>query len=304
MLGRERMFEVTRTIPIEVQSRYLPKVKKQRIWELDFLRGACVILMVLDHLALLIEYFSYSWYGGGWYAYGLGGGISRFCYWWSYSTDRDIAHNIVLVVFFAISGISCSFSRSNLKRGTQLLAVAYLYSLVTVFDEYVLGITGEMVVFGVLHFLAFSILIYALVERLCKRDRRSIAICSVGIMGIVLILYFCYTPPKDTPIIFAAIFPPVDFWGNKTFYVQSEFSPGDLFPMIPYLAHFFLGGLLAPILYPTRRSLLKPLDGVWNKPLCFVGRHALIVYLIHILLSAGILALVSFLFITPGSFGF
>ena len=28
------------------------KRKRQRVWEIDFLRGVCVILMVLDHLAL------------------------------------------------------------------------------------------------------------------------------------------------------------------------------------------------------------------------------------------------------------
>lgn len=261
--------------------------------------------MVLDHLALLIAtFFAYNWYGINWFERGLGDQLSRFCYWWWDSVDRDIAHNVVLVVFFAISGISCSFSRSNLKRGTQLLAFATAYSLVTVFDEYVLGIEGEIVRFGVLQFLAFSILLYALVDFLCKHDPRSIAICSAGIAGITLILYFCYTPPQNTPIFFAFIFPPKDFWGNSTFYSQADVSPGDLFTMIPYLAHFFLGGILGPVLYGRKRSLVPMLGGWWTKPVEFIGRHALLIYLIHILLGAGILALVSFLFVTPGNWGF
>lgn len=298
------MFERSALISEDIYRRYVPK-KRERIWELDFLRGICVILMVLDHLALLVgTFFAESWYGYGFYRLGLGDSFSRFCYWWWESTDRTIAHNVVLVVFFAISGISSYFSRSNFKRGSQLLVVAILYSFVTIFDEYVLGITGEIVIFGVLHFLAVSMLIYALIEKFCKKDPRSIAICSVGVIGIVLILYFGYTPPQGTPAYLGVIFPPEDWQGNPTFYSQTELSPGDLFSMIPYLAHFFLGALLAPILYGKRRSLLKSLDGIWNKPICFIGRHALLVYLLHILLSAGILALVSYIFITPGSFGF
>lgn len=31
-----------------------PRRKRNRIWEIDFLRGVCVILMILDHLAILL----------------------------------------------------------------------------------------------------------------------------------------------------------------------------------------------------------------------------------------------------------
>ncbi len=287
-------------IPLQLQRRYLHQ-KFQRIWELDFLRGICVLLMVLDHLTMLIVVFSYGWFGNNWYYMGKGDAFSRFCYEWMGSEEWETAHNVVLFVFFSISGISCTLSRSNLKRGAQLGLIATVYSIITIFGEEVLGISGITVMFGVLNFLAFCILLYALTEFLCRGDSRSISVCSVGIIGIVLILYFCYTPPPTTPKFFGIVFPTEDFYGNPSpFYRQNEFSPGDLFTIIPHAAYYFAGVAIAPFLYGDRRSLLPRLNGKWNKPVCFIGRHALIIYILHLVLLAGFLALITYVFITPG----
>ena len=292
-------------IPFETQMRYLP-LPKRRIWELDFLRGICVILMILDHLTMCVDMFAGEWYGASaWFALGAGNAFTRFCHQWVASDAWRTAHCVVLVFFFGISGISCTFSRSNLKRGAQLMAVAMLYSYVTLFDEYVLGITGSFVTFGVLHFIATMILLYTLVDFLCRHNKRAVAICSVGLCGIALILYFCFTPPSSTPIFFAFLFPPHDFWGNPSlFYSQGEVSPGDMFTVVEYLPYFFWGAAIGPFLYRTRESLLPRLDGKWNRPISFIGKHALLIFILHIPVLMGLLALLSFLFITPGNWGF
>lgn len=41
-----------------------------------------------------------------------------------------------------------------------------------------------------------------------------------------------------------------------------------------------------------------------EKAVCFFGKHALIVYVVHVVMLAVILSLISGLFITPGNFGF
>ncbi len=288
-------------IPLRVQSRYLPK-KRNRIWEIDFLRGICVVLMILDHLSILI----YSEFAPMWYGYDISSwdSFSRFCYDWNFGEVRPVIHELVLLIFFSISGISCTLSRSNRKRGSILLIIALVYSLCSLFAEEVLGISGVTVVFGVLHFLAVSMLIYALVAWLCKDNLKLIALNAIGIISVTLVIYYCYTPPATTPKIFAIVFPPYDYLGNKSlFYSQGAFSPGDLFTLIPYLAYYFFGVVIAPLLYGKRRSLLKALDGKWNKPVCFIGRHALIIYVLHVVLMALLLSLISGLFITPGEFG-
>lgn len=292
------------TISYEIQSRYIPR--RTRIWEIDFIRGICVLLMILDHLATLLgDYFAVSWYGSGYYLAGLGDAFSRFCYFWLHGCGaRDVIHQIVLFFFIGICGVSCTLSRSNLKRGAGLGVIAILYSFCSLFADKVMGISDVTTTFGVLDFLAVCILLYELISWACKRDPYRTSIVSAGIMGIALILYFCFTPPESTPLFFGIIFPDEDFYGTASlFYKQSDISPGDLFPMIPYCVYFFCGVLLAPIFYGNRKSLLPKLDGKWNKPVCFVGRHALIIYLAHLVLLALILAAISFLFITPGDFG-
>ncbi len=283
----------------------LPKRPRQRVWEIDFVRGICVILMILDHLAILLgTVFAPSWYGYNFYSKGIGDSFSSFCYYWSLlCPERDIIHPIVLFIFFSLSGISCTFSRSNLKRGLQLALVAILYTVGSYIAENVIGIYGTFVTFGVLHFLAVCILTYAVIEILVKKSSIGMGLASTIIIIITLCLYFCYTPPKDTSIFFCWIFPPRDFYGNPSlFYTQSQVSPGDLFTMIPYTAFYFSGVLMAQFLYPVKTSILPKLDRAWHKPFTFVGKHALIIYVAHLVLLAGVLALVSYFYMTPGEF--
>lgn len=283
----------------------IPKRKRSRVWEIDFLRGVCVILMILDHLTILLaEYFGVAWYGYGFYRNGVGDAFTRFCYEWYNSYAREVIHPIVLFVFFSISGISCTFSRSNAKRGLQLLVVALLYTLGSYIGQEVLGIGGILVTFGVLDFLAVSILLFALVNWLCRENDFAIVLVSIAIIVVTVCLFFCYTAPASTPKVFAFLFPRQDIHGNDAlFYEQAEVSPGDLFPLIPWLSFFFAGIIIAKILYPVRLSLLPCLDHAWHKPVCFIGRHALLIYIVHVVLLAVLLAGISYLFITPGSFG-
>lgn len=281
-----------------------PKIKRKRVWELDFLRGLCIVLMIFDHLALLLgDFFGPVWFGSGMTGSAFGPSLCRLChFYYNASMLRKIGHPAVLFVFFAISGISCTFSRSNGKRGFQLLIVALIYSAASYIGQ---ELTGQkiFVAFGVLDFYAVSILLYALVAFILRNNKFAIAGASAAVIIVTLCLYFLYTPPADTPLIFATVFPPYDFYGNKSlFYSAAAFSPGDLFTMIPWSAFFWFGTLVGPFLYGSRTSRLPILDHAWHKPVSFVGRHALIFYVLHVIVLTALLMVISAIFITPGDF--
>ncbi len=277
----------------------VPKAKN-RIWEIDFFRGFCVFLMLLDHTCFLLQYyFGPAWYGGlaGMRASSeIGAKLCSLCEVYWNSQLREIGHPIVLFIFFSISGISCSFSKSNLKRGLVLAVISGLYSLITYFLDKFLNL-GCFTAFGVLHFYAFCILLWAIICKICRNNTIAKMIYSGFLVILISTLYFCYIAPADTPEWLFWAYPHHNFDGTASnFYKQSAVSPGDLFTIIPYAAFFFAGTFLQPILYSKRRSLLPKLDRGWHRPISFLGRHALIVYIVHVVLVAVILCVISQIF--------
>lgn len=280
---------------------YLKEPKtKNRIWEIDFLRGFCVFLMVLDHTCLMLSwYFGPAWYGGyaGMHASAeFGAKLCCLCELYWYSQLRAIGHPIVLFIFFSISGISCAFSRSNMKRGIILAVVSLIYTLVTYLIDKWFAL-GCYTAFGVLHFYAFCILLWAVICKICKNNTIAKMIYSGFLVILFSVLYFCYIAPPETPEWLFWVWPITNHDGSpSTFYLQYFVSPGDLFPIIPWASFFFAGTFLQPILYRKRKSLIPVLDRGWHRPISFLGRHALWVYIIHVVLVAVVLCVISQIF--------
>ncbi|NLC68444.1 MAG: DUF1624 domain-containing protein [Clostridiaceae bacterium] len=114
----------------------------RRIWELDFLRGIALILMVYFHVVFdMKDIFGYN--------VDYSKGFNKF------------TGSAAGILFIVISGISCALSRNNFKRALRILGIAIGITVATHLYDAGLGIK-----FGILHFLGLSILLYHLLAKM------------------------------------------------------------------------------------------------------------------------------------------
>jgi len=134
------------------------KDTKKRIFELDFLRGFCVLLMVIDHFMYDFAYFIsniFNFNPGGLNNPDWLNSLNKFSInWWNWDV-RIIARFAVIFLFFLISGICTRFSKNNLKRGLIIFGVGALLSL-----GFLLFLRFSMLIFTVF-LVQFPVLVFA-----------------------------------------------------------------------------------------------------------------------------------------------
>ena len=226
-------------------------LKKTRIWTMDELRGFAVVCMVFYH------------------------GFYTFAVLFSNQTALKLlkffmpAEPFFAGLFILISGISSCLSRSNLKRGLRLLVVALVVTLVT-------GLMNTIIIFGILHFLSLCMILFGLCQKWLNRIP-----WLAGFAGCIL--FYLFTMNLEQGIF--AFFLPVpetlyqsDWLCFLGIHSDSFFS-ADYFPLFPWIFIFLFGSFLGrfavhgkfpAFLYKKRVPFL-----------CWCGRHALLLYIIH-----------------------
>lgn len=231
---------------------------KQRIWELDALRGLCILGMVVFHLIYDMTqlYRLVSWQlPPFWNAVQLAGGV----------------------VFVVLSGLCVTLGSRALRRGAVVFGAGMLCTLVTAaMARFGTAASSVVIRFGVLHCLGLCMLLWPLLRRL-----PTWAIALFGVAILAAGWYF------DTLTVEAR-------WLFPLGLVYPGFSSGDYFPLAPYLGWFLLGTVLGRTLYRSRHSLLPGInaEAALLRALCFCGRHSLFIYLLHQPVLAGALTLV------------
>jgi len=256
---------------------------EKRIHEIDFIRGLLMFLVVLDHIFNLLRAFNHTWAGPSQTQPFWGVYLVADFYWTNIA--RKIVRYICLGGFCFVSGISCAFSRNNWKRAAQMIGLwafimvgSHILESIKVTYGLDLGVKSFIVDFNIIGVLAWSTLIYCFVQE--KNWKWLMIIGIIGILLYPICLLLSYTE-----------------WG-KNAYVPMLWKPNnDIFvyadhmPLFPYLGCFFGGALLSKFTYSAqRKSYFKRHE--FERPICFVGRHSLIIYASHFIILIAVFSFV------------
>ena len=233
---------------------------KKRIWELDALRGLCILGMVVVHVVYdLVE------------LYGL---IE-----WEYPPLFTFVQSWGGVLFLLISGICVTLGSRCIRRGLLVFACGLVVSGVT-YGMYHFGFAGKSLIiyFGVLHCLGACMLLWPVFRRLPH--------WALAVLGAVLVAVGLYLRTLS-----GAAFP----WLMPLGLPWKGFASSDYFPLLPYFGFFLIGSALGKSAYRSKESLL-PKVSTKNPIIRFFllcGKHSLWIYLLHQPILSGIFYLIT-----------
>ena len=138
-------------------------------------------------------------------------------------------------LFILISGICCNFSHSNAQRGGKLLLVALAITGVTMWV-----VPEEQIIFGILHFLSVSMLLYAALAPICRRIP-----VAVGLL-VQVFLYLGFRTVSGGTIFFGIKLPDSLYatdWLSPLGLHSTAFHSSDYFPLLPWVLRVLFWGV-------------------------------------------------------------
>ena len=221
---------------------------KKRIWELDVLRGVCILGVVIVHLIYdLVDLYS----------------IIE----WEYPAAFQFVKDWGGIIFLLLSGVCVTLGSRSVRRGLIVLACGMVCTAAT-YGMYYFNMAniGIIIYFGVLHCLGVCMLLWPLFKK-CPWW----LLASAGALLNALGFYIRSGVYVDYPWLVPLGLHPTDF--------QSS----DYFPLLPYFGFFLLGAALGKTVYGKKQTLLPNVNES-NPVIRFFllcGKHSLWIYLLH-----------------------
>ena len=239
----------------------------KRIHEIDFIRGALIFLVVFDHIMNRFAFNNNFWPA-----------MQEACHWYWYSQPRQVIRFVALIGFCFISGVSSAFSRNNWLRAGQMIMLWAVIAVVTNLLQSwsVMDSIDLYIPFNVIGVLAWSTLFYCFIQ---NKSWRSIL--AMFLFSFLMAQYFI--PWFERINVIRGVDPNVPAFWNPTYWPgTSGRSYADWMPLFPFMAFFMLGAFASYFLYREKKQSLVPSwKRSWERPVCFLGRHTLIIYALH-----------------------
>ncbi|MDD1774330.1 MAG: DUF1624 domain-containing protein [Methanobacterium sp.] len=234
----------------------------QRFWEIDFLRGIAVILMIIFHFLFDLSFFGILpldlTSGILWFFPRLIAGI--FIFLVGISLYLSYARSENLGTFKT----SSEFFMKYLKRGVWIFSLGLFITLATW-----IFIPSEFIIFGILHFIGLAIILgYPLLK--LNEKYRYLNLFT----GLILIISGIYLAGYTFNFQ----------WLLWLGFIPQNLYTVDYFPLLPWLGVISMGIFMGSILYQNykRKYVLPDLSRYSSiKIFTFLGRHSLIIYFIH-----------------------
>ncbi len=246
------------------------KKSSTRLWEIDTFRGIAIVLMVIYHFTWDLNHFGIvrieNFLTGPWQIFA-----------------RSIA---TMFIFTMGISLTLSYQRDIKQAGQNRLFKKYLIRglkvfgwgmVITVATYFFIG--QGFVIFGILHLLGASII---LAYPFLGLNRWLNLVTGLGAIAIGYLI---------DPI---RIESPWFIWLGLR---QTSRPMVDFYPLLPWFGVALLGLFVGASLYPRgqRRFALPDLgDKLPIHALRFLGRHSLLIYLIHQPILIGILMLLGY----------
>lgn len=230
--------------------------KSPRVIVFDELRGFMIVNVLLYHLFYDLTYIfdvPILWFE------------SSLAYFWQ---------NIISCSLIFISGACSYYSRSNLKRGINILFYAILLTLTTY-----IFVPNMIVVFGILHCLGMSMILFAVIKPILYKIPVHIG------MLISFILFIITYNLSDGYIGIGEwhIMLPVKMYMTSYLFMfgfrSNTFLSSDYFPLIPYFFMFICGSYIG--ILGKSDCFPKYMYDVHSKIFICIGKNSIWIYLLH-----------------------
>lgn len=231
----------------------------KRIYFLDELRGFAIICMVIHHAFYDFGFvLGFSW----------GAEIFDFlCYF----------QPLFWAIFIVTSGICSRLSRNTLKRGVLVLGAGLIVTFVTAVIMPLMGMTGAEIYFGILSCLGCCMIITGLLMPAIEKTNVFLG------MAVSLFLFFATYSISAKKLLFGLVTLPDALYQSNWFcplgFFSSSFQSADYFSIIPWLFMFLFGACLGR--FAKDGAFPAALYKSRIKPLQFIGKNSLWVYLFH-----------------------